>query len=66
MNNGRNCDNCEHHLSDEDFAGYGSWSYTCPECGFRYSHYSELTAGEQVAEFSAPNHNQPRADALKG
>ena len=52
--NGRYCDNCENLLNDEDYAGHGSWSYTCPECGFRYSHSSEYTASEQVNRFTHP------------
>lgn len=52
--NGRNCDNCETYLSDEDYTGYGSWSYDCPDCGFKYRHSSELTASEQVEKFNQP------------
>jgi hypothetical protein len=62
MNNGRYCDNCEYHLSDEDFAAAFSWSYTCPECGFKYNHSSEMTTGEQVEKFNA----KQSGDAGKG
>jgi hydrogenase maturation factor HypF (carbamoyltransferase family) len=51
--NGHYCDNCESHLNDEDYHGYGSWSYTCPDCGFRYSHSIELPVSEQVKQFKA-------------
>ncbi len=50
--NGRNCDNCESHLNDEDYVSYGSWSYTCPNCGFSYRHGS-AGVGEQVAKFNS-------------
>lgn len=46
---GRNCDNCGHHLSEEEFDRYGSWNYTCEKCGFRYIHGSK-TAEEQLEE----------------
>ncbi len=51
MNNGRCCDNCETHLNDEDYVSYGSWSYTCHECGFVYRH--GLSVNEQVEKFNA-------------
>ena len=50
--NGRDCDNCGHHLEDDDYEGYGSWSYICPECGFVYRHSSKLTPDEQVNKFN--------------
>ena len=46
MSNGRYCDNCETHLNDEDYVSYGSWSYTCHDCGFVYRHSSELSASD--------------------
>ena len=52
MNNGRNCDNCDQALDEEDFVKYGSWSYKCPRCGFEYNHSSRLTAEEQVEKFN--------------
>lgn len=52
MSNGRNCDNCETHLNDEDYVSYGSWSYTCHDCGFVYRHGS-AGVGEQVAKFNS-------------
>jgi hypothetical protein len=55
MSNGRNCDNCETHLNDDDYESYGSWSYTCHDCGFSYRHGS-AGVGEQVEKFnSRPN-----------
>ena len=51
MGKGRNCDNCGHYLSDEEFDRYGTWSYTCEKCGFRYRHQLQVTAKEQVEEF---------------
>lgn len=48
---GRNCDNCDAYLNEEDYEEYGSWSYTCPECGFKYRHSIELSASEQVKKF---------------
>lgn len=38
MNNGRYCDKCENHLNEDDYDGFGSWSYKCSDCGFRYIH----------------------------
>ena len=35
---GRYCDECGKTLSDDDYHGYGSWSYTCPKCGYKYDH----------------------------
>ena len=35
---GRNCDSCGHYLSEDEFLQYGSWSYRCDECGFKYIH----------------------------
>jgi DNA-directed RNA polymerase subunit RPC12/RpoP len=35
---GRKCKDCGTELSDEDFDEYGSWNYTCPECGTSYKH----------------------------
>ena len=64
--NGHYCDNCESHLNDEDYHGYGSWSYTCPDCGFVYHHGRPV--GEQVAEFqnasvnAAPSGLRPGED----
>lgn len=52
MNDGRSCDNCGHHLNDDDFKGYGSWSYECPACEFEYNHSSQLTAEQQVEKFN--------------
>ncbi len=51
MGKGRNCDNCETHLEDDDFESYGSWSYTCPDCGFKYSHSSSYSVDEQIEKF---------------
>jgi hypothetical protein len=56
--NGHYCDNCESHLNDEDYHGYGSWSYTCPDCGFVYHHGRPV--GEQVAEFQNASVSAPR------
>jgi len=47
---GRNCDNCEAFLEDKDYVSYGSWSYTCPSCGFSYRHGLELL--EQIYQFN--------------
>lgn len=55
MGKGRECDNCGHHLSDEEFESYGSWNYTCSKCGFRYRHSSSKTAEEQVEEYEYGN-----------
>jgi hypothetical protein len=52
MSNGRYCDNCETHLDDADYASYGSWSYTCPECGFCYRH-DAADVSEQVEKFNS-------------
>ena len=52
MSNGRYCDNCETHLNDEDYVSYGSWSYTCHDCGFSYRHGS-AGVSEQVAKFNS-------------
>jgi len=52
MSNGRYCDNCETHLNDEDYVSYGSWSYTCHDCGFSYRHGS-AGVGEQVVKFNS-------------
>ena len=61
MSNGRYCDNCETHLNDEDYVSYGSWSYTCHDCGFSYRHGS-AGVGEQVAKFnSRPTKRAPDA-----
>ncbi len=58
MSNGRYCDNCETHLNDEDYVSYGSWSYTCHECGFTYRH--GLGVSEQVEKFnSRPTKHAP-------
>ena len=35
---GRQCDECGKLLSDNDYDKYGSWSYKCPKCGYRYVH----------------------------
>ena len=48
---GHECDNCTTPLGDDDYAGAGNWSYTCPKCGFYYSHGSSKTAAEQVERF---------------
>jgi len=48
MNNGRYCDNCDHYLTEKEFVSYGSWSYECEECGFKYNHSSSLSVKEQV------------------
>jgi hypothetical protein len=58
MSNGRYCDNCETRLNDEDYVSYGSWSYTCHDCGFSYRHGS-AGVGEQVAKFNS--RSTPRA-----
>lgn len=50
--NGHNCDNCERDLADKDYERYGSWSYTCRNCGFKYIHSSHKSANEQVDEFN--------------
>ena len=61
MSNGRYCDNCETHLNDEDYVSYGSWSYTCHDCGFSYRHGS-AGVGEQVVKFnSRPTKRAPDA-----
>jgi tRNA(Ile2) C34 agmatinyltransferase TiaS len=52
MGRGHNCDNCDCHLESSDYDAYGEWSYTCPECGFRYRHFAQETAQEQVEEFN--------------
>jgi len=51
MSNGRFCDNCETHLNDEDYVSYGSWSYTCHDCGFVYRH--GLGVSEQTEKFNS-------------
>ncbi len=51
MENGRNCGNCDHHLEDDEYESYGSWSYECQECGFEYNHGHSLNEQEQVEEF---------------
>ena len=51
MSNGRYCDNCETHLDDEDYVSYGSWSYTCHDCGFVYRH--GLGVSEQIEKFNS-------------
>lgn len=50
MGNGRYCDNCETYLNEKDYADYGSWSYTCPDCGFVYRHGHSVS--KQLAEFN--------------
>ena len=35
---GHNCDECGHYLNDNEYDRYGSWSYRCKKCGFRYKH----------------------------
>jgi DNA-directed RNA polymerase subunit RPC12/RpoP len=57
LNKGRECDNCGKSLKDEDYDRYGSWSYTCPKCGFRYLHGSK-TAEEQVEKFEYGNKDE--------
>lgn len=52
---GHDCDNCGHNLSEEEYASYGSWSYTCANCGFTYNHNSELTISEQIDGFEFDN-----------
>ncbi len=49
---GRECDNCETSLGEDDFAQPGSWSYKCPECGFKYTHGGR-DLSEQLAAFEA-------------
>ena len=51
VSQGRNCDNCEKSLNEDDFVKSGSWSYDCPHCGFKYRHGSSKTASEQVDSF---------------
>lgn len=49
MGKGRECDKCGRHLDDDDFLGYGSWSYNCPSCGFKYRHGStELDKDDDI------------------
>jgi len=57
--NGHYCDNCQSHLEDKDYDAYGSWSYTCPNCGFRYVH-GRGTAEEQVAEYEENNEKESK------
>lgn len=52
------CDNCWKLLSEGDFSGYGSWSYKCPECGFKYNHSSDVSLSDQIAEFLYPKTKQ--------
>ena len=35
---GHKCDKCGKQLSNDDYESYGSWSYTCPKCGYKYEH----------------------------
>lgn len=44
---GHNCDNCDTHLEEKNYAGHGSWSYKCPRCRFQYSH-NGTPAKEQI------------------
>jgi hypothetical protein len=48
---GRTCDNCGRSLPDSAYLGAGSWSYKCPNCGFKYNHSSSKSAEEQVDAF---------------
>lgn len=51
MADGRECAKCGHHLRDKEFKSYGSWDYTCRECGFKYNHSSYLSEDEQVVKY---------------
>lgn len=42
MKDGRHCDECGTYLNNDDFDKRGSWSYTCPKCGYRYIHGSPI------------------------
>ena len=57
---GHNCDNCERSLTEKDYTGHGSWSYTCSGCGFKYNHSSHKSANEQVDKFNG--HFEPDED----
>jgi len=57
MTTGHSCDNCQHTLQADEFHGYGSWSYTCANCGFVY-HHGRKTAREQVAEFTGEDEEE--------
>jgi ribosomal protein L37AE/L43A len=52
------CDNCERRLNQEDYDAYGSWSYKCPFCEFRYKHGSHMTPNEQVTKFNNPDNGE--------
>lgn len=49
---GRVCDNCKFPLEEKDYSNPGSWSYTCPKCGFYYNHADYKSVDEQVKAFN--------------
>ena len=51
MTSGRNCASCGKHLTDSEYDGYGSWSYTCSKCDFSYNHSSYKSEAEQLEKF---------------
>ena len=63
--NGHYCDNCERHLEPDDYVSFGSWSYTCPSCGFLY-HHGRKTAAEQVAEFTGEDEPEEVEEVEEG
>jgi hypothetical protein len=66
---GHHCDNCEHPLEDKDYTGYGSWSYTCPECGFKYASSKDVTEARVNEAPMAPpteDEKQEQVDKVGG
>lgn len=48
---GHECDFCGRSLPESAYSAPRSWSYRCPNCGFKYSHTSGLSVEKQIEKF---------------